>query len=108
MGKQILVLIIILFSGFVAASEGPEKRVILFHAKWCKYCPSQERIVKSVEQKGYKVRYVDIDKEKDITRAFKITGVPTTLIVTMNGNDAVEHRRFSGQTSPETLLNALK
>lgn len=91
-----------------ASAELTEKRVILFHASWCKYCPSQIRIVKSVEAKGYKVRYVDIDKEKAITQHFRVTGVPLTLIVQMDGSDAVEHKRFSGQTSPDVILKALK
>jgi len=94
-------------AGRLSAAE-PERRVIYFSATWCKYCPSQTKIIKSVESKGYKVRYLDYDKNTEARISLNVKGVPCTIVGRMEGTEFIEEHRFHGQTSQATILDALK
>jgi len=106
MGKVITICLLLLTTQVIAVE--PERRVIYFSAKWCKYCPSQTKIIKSIEAKGYKVRYLDYDIELGARDVLNVKGVPCTIVGRMEGTQFIEEHRFHGQTSQETILGALK
>lgn len=73
--------------------------VLAFHATWCKPCKKMENEWKKIEKAGYKVRYVDIDKEPEYARKWGVTSVPTTIAA---------RKRFVGFTTASTILKALR
>lgn len=73
--------------------------VLAFHATWCKPCKKMENEWKKIEKAGYKVRYVDIDKEPEYARKWGVTSVPTTIAA---------RKRFVGFTPASAILKALR
>lgn len=89
-------------------SSAPDNRIIYFHASYCHYCPSQTKIIKDIEKSGVVVRYIDVQKESNVARMYKVNGVPTTIIVNVVDNQAREMHRFSGQTGKDRIVTALR
>ena len=86
-------------------SEKPT--LVDFHAVWCGPCKMMEPILKSVHVKwGDRISFikVDIDKNPDAARAYKIMGVPT-LILFQSGK--IKWRQ-SGVVSAADLESILK
>jgi thioredoxin 1 len=93
---------------FCYAQES-EKILLIFGAKWCKYCTTAKNDIKTNSElseaiKQYTVIDVDYDKDQDIVKGHKIKVLPT-FIIFQNGK---EINRQTGYNSPDKLLTFLK
>lgn len=77
------------------------KKVIVFSATWCTNCNSQKL---KLTQAGIEYEVVDVDKEMQKAREFKVRSLPTTVIV--EGNTIV--KQLTGITNTEEVEKLLK
>lgn len=75
-----------------------------FYADWCGPCRSMHPTVQALIDKGYPVRRVNIDKDPQLTAQYKVTGVPTFVMLV----DGREVERVSGPTSLSQLEKMCK
>lgn len=81
-----------------------KSRIMYFSATWCKPCKEQAPIMKELGQL-YPITYIDIDDDpNDYTSKFKVSAVPTILIV----NDDKELARQEGTIELEDLKEIIE
>ena len=77
-----------------AIADSGEQLYIIFAARWCESC---NFLFRALEQSGHKkfVNYVDVDEPwaNSLAAHFKISGVPTMIVVDKDSN--IENR-FTG------------
>lgn len=73
--------------------------VLFFNASWCGPCRQMKPIVTQLRHQGYRLRDVDVDKNRKLAEKYGIRAVPTFVFV----EHGSEVNRFSGGTSPEKL-----
>jgi thioredoxin-like negative regulator of GroEL len=73
--------------------------VLFFNASWCGPCRQMKPIVAQLRRQGYRMRDVDVDKNRSLAQKYGIRAVPTFVFV----EQGCEVSRFSGGTSPENL-----
>ncbi|MGZ8984640.1 MAG: thioredoxin family protein [Methylotenera sp.] len=82
--------------------------LVAVHADWCPVCRAQTPIIESLlKQKNYQgvtSLRVDFDNQKDVVRAFRVSG-QSTLIVFKDGKEVV---RNLGDTSPGGIESLLR
>lgn len=93
---------------FCYAKES-EKTLLIFGAKWCKYCVKAKDDLKnnnnlSSTVKNYSIIDIDYDKDKDIIEGYNIKILPTFIIF----QDGKEIKRQTGYKDPNKLLEFLK
>ncbi len=86
-----------------------EKTLLIFGAKWCKYCILAKNDMQndqnlSEKLKEYSIIELDYDKDKDIVDGHKIKTLPTFIIF----QDGKEIKRYTGYRGPTDFLNFLK
>lgn len=86
-----------------------EKTLLIFGAKWCKYCvlaknDMQSNQVLSDKLKDYTIVELDYDKDKEIILGHNVKTLPT-FIVFQNGK---EIKRYTGYRGPNDLSIFLK
>jgi len=86
-----------------------EKTLLIFTAKWCKYCTIAKNDIRnndalSEKIKEYTVIEVDYDKDREIPKGHKINTLPTFIIF----QDGKETKRTSGYSGPTKLTEFLK
>ena len=87
--------------------QSPKPVLVDFYAEWCGPCQMMKpRILDVAERMGddVKVIQIDIDKEKELAKRFRIQSVPT-LIIFKNGK---QQWRQSGVISAHALMQLLK
>ena len=75
------------------------KKLLFFTASWCSSCKAIKPIVeKEAPQKGYDVKYVDMDSDEGAYMAddFKVRNLPTLIVLDEQG---VELKRAVGNTA---------
>ncbi len=81
--------------------------LVNFHTKWCSPCRKMAPIIDGIEEK-YKdkavVMRIDLDKSKEVGKAYKIEGVPV-FILFKNG---VEIWKYNGMISEEELIKRIE
>ena len=77
----------------------PRGEVLFFNASWCGPCRQMKPIVAQMKREGFRMRDIDVDKNRALAQRYHIRGIPTFVFV-QNGNEV---NRFSGGTSPEEL-----
>ncbi len=82
-----------------AMGGNPDGVVLNFTASWCGPCQQMAPVVSRLQQQGYAIRKVDFDRERDLARQFKVTGVPTFVLL-IGGE---ERGRISGVLSESEL-----
>jgi len=78
--------------GMAKARQSGKSIVIYFHADWCTYCVrmqketfSHDSVIDFMNNKVIAVK-VDVDKEKSVARAFRVRGLPATVMLMRNGD----------------------
>lgn len=87
--------------------KGDKPAVIDFYATWCKPCMMLAPVVESIAAEyGDKVDFykVDIDREPELARIFKIDAIPLLLFVPKNG----EPRPYTGGQDRASVVKMLK
>jgi thioredoxin 1 len=73
--------------------------VLFFNASWCRPCRQMKPIVAQLRRQGYRLRDIDVDKNRGLAQKYGISGIPTFVFV-KNGSEV---HRFSGGTSADQL-----
>ena len=84
-----------------------EKTVVVdFYATWCQPCQKLFPIVEDVAEENKKVKFVkvDIDKAKDIAEKYKITSVPTLVLI----QDGKEKDRITSANDKIQILEFIE
>ena len=53
------------------------KTLRVFGAKWCTSC---KQLVKQLDQKKLLYKYIDIDEEPEMVKAYQIRSLPTSVV----------------------------
>ncbi len=77
----------------------PRGEVLFFNATWCGPCRQMKPIVIGMHRDGYRMRGIDVDKNRRLVEKYGINSVPTFVFVE-NGKEV---NRFSGGTSAAKL-----
>lgn len=84
------------------------KRLVLvdFYATWCGPCQMLSPILEeiSLENNDYDIAKVDVDKNYEVARNYKIMAVPTMLI--FKNGEVVD--KMEGLIGKETIINRIK
>ena len=83
-------------------AESTRPTILDFHAEWCGPCRELRPTIDQLKNKGYPVRTVDIDKNPSLRDRYRITAVPTQVIVDPKGRELV---RNTGPRSATELVS---
>lgn len=75
----------------------------VFKADWCQPCIDYEVTLKMAEERGIKIRRIDIDEHPELMRKHNIRVIPTTLVM----EDDEEQDREEGNLLPFTLFKLI-
>ncbi len=95
-----------------AEAAAKNKKVLaVFSASWCGPCQSMIKKIYPLpkvkkELANYICVYVDGDKEKELTKTYKIPGFPTFVILDKDANEI--GRVVGGKLNPDAFLAAIK
>lgn len=70
-----------------AASTGQPTQILDFGATWCGPCRQMAPAIKRLEAAGYPVREIDIDADSRTASRYKVTAVPTLILVDSQGGE---------------------
>lgn len=84
--------------------ECKKNYLVMFTAKWCAVCPRMKKVMQHLSAEGYIVHFVDTDENPKQAEAFKITSLPTVIVMDQNK----EVRRFVGMTAAEAVKEGVK
>jgi len=73
--------------------------VLFFNATWCGPCRQMKPIVAQMRRQGYRLRDVDVDRNRALAEKYSIRAVPTFVFLE-NGSEV---NRVSGGTTAEHL-----
>jgi thioredoxin-like negative regulator of GroEL len=75
-------------AALVVALAGTGETVLLdFHASWCAPCRSMESTIADLQQAGYPVRKVDIDRERALAAQHHVESIPCFVLL-VDGKEA--------------------
>ena len=98
---QFLSLVLVSALSVAAAPEGVQ--LLDFSATWCGPCRQMEPVVAQLEQQGYPVRRVNVDREPELAQRFGVSSIPAFVLV----RSGRETQRIVGVTTGEALEGLL-
>ena len=109
MNYKILLFLLIISLSSMCYSKESEKTLLIFGAKWCKFCVESKKDLQNNETlselvKDYTVIDLDFDKDKGIAIGHNVKSIPTFIIY----QDGKELKRQIGYTGVGGLVNFLK
>lgn len=87
------------------SKETKQNVVLIFSASWCVHCNNLKNDLANIEGFDNKIICIlDSDKEKQLSRQFKVKSLPTSILLNSNGQEV---SRLSGynKTSYQKWLN---
>ncbi len=69
-----------------ALGASPEPVLLDFYADWCGPCRQMHPVLDELERQGFTVQRINIDREPELARKFRVDGVPTFVVVA-NGRE---------------------
>jgi thiol-disulfide isomerase/thioredoxin len=89
-------------AALVVALSGVGETVLMdFHASWCAPCRSMESTIAELEQAGYPVRKVNIDRQRDLAAQYHVESIPCYVLLV----DGKEVGRLNGAVRRAELLD---
>lgn len=64
-----------------ALGAAPASELLDFSATWCGPCQQAKPFIQQLRREGLPVREVDVDRQRDVAERFKITAMPTFVLV---------------------------
>ncbi len=107
--KVFILSFLISFATLCCYAKESEKTLLIFGAKWCKFCSVAKKDMEKDKElseiiKQFTIIDVDIDDDKEIVDGHNVKNVPTFIIF----QDGKEVKRQTGYTGPKKLINFLK
>lgn len=87
------------------SKETKQNVVLIFSASWCVHCNNLKNDLNNIDGFDNKIICIlDSDKEKKLSRQFKVKSLPTSILLNSNGQEV---SRLSGynKTSYQKWLN---
>ena len=91
-----IVLCIVLHTQQACADIDHDLALVIFEAPWSKTSQKAQPFIEILKRKGYPIRTFDFDHHLSLARQFRITQLPTYIIV----KDGIEIERSEGQSIP--------
>ncbi len=100
--------------GVATAKAHHKTLMIFFYADWCPYCKKMKaetladaRVINAVNRDFIAVR-VNVDREKDIAREYRVRPIPDTWFVSAEGRPIGNRPGFIPADDLLTILNYMK
>jgi thiol-disulfide isomerase/thioredoxin len=84
-----------------ALSQAGDTVLLDFQASWCGPCRAMESTVNEIAQAGYPVRRVDVDRDRELAKQYKIQNIPCFVLLV----DGREVARQTGGMSRAELVS---
>lgn len=101
--KRLMILLGLVLFGLPQQAHADEYQLLRFRATWCAPCVQQKQVFDGYHLDRYLQRvavkdvYIDVDKNKDAVRKWRVTTVPCTILVLVDkDNRARTIRRLGG------------
>lgn len=102
----LLPLQLVLASALAGAGE-PNNEVLEFTAKWCGPCQKLSPLISRLQREGLPIRKIDVDENRQLTQQYRITAMPTFVVV-VDGREVARKKGINPDTeSPEQVLRKL-
>lgn len=99
------------------AESSPGPVLLDFSASWCPPCQATKPEVAKLKAQGYPVRVVDVDESPGLAKRFRVSGIPTFIVVDTDGSElarttgaktAKELARFYKESTDSEEVETLK
>ncbi len=81
------------------ANQASDFVVLNFTAEWCEPCKAMSGSLDQLSEQGWLIRQINVDKEKDLVKRWKVTELPTLIVL----KDSREIDRMTGLLSHQDL-----
>ena len=85
-------------------AQQEDAELLFFMADWCGPCRSMVSVVRKLKAKGYSVRTIDVDRDRELAQEYGIRSLPTFV----GFDETKTSRRLTGATSEERLLDLIR